>query len=132
MSESNNKVLICFAGFLDDANYLAAFKYDPDNEITLISMSNSIADSDRKKIEYIKSSINNEKTKALICYTIEGSIGRCLYYFISENKLYEVFINSNFCSSFQYGLNVYFFPKSNEYIFSCVDDIWYSFEKADT
>ena len=123
MSESNNEVLICFAGFSDVTNYIAAFKYNPDNEITLISMSNSIADSDGKKIEYIKSSINNEKTKALICYTIEGSIGRCLYYFINENKLYEVFINSNFCSSFQYGLNVYFFPKSNEYIFSCVDDL---------
>ena len=111
MSESNNEVLICFAGFSDVTNYIAAFKYNPDNEITLISMSNSIADSSGKKIEYIKSSINNEKTKALICYTIEGSIGRCLYYFISENKLYEVFINSNFCSSFQYGLNVYFFSK---------------------
>ena len=28
-----------------------------------------------EKKEYIKSSINNERTKALICYTINGSIG---------------------------------------------------------
>ena len=44
-------------------------------------------------------------------------------YVVNENKLYDIFINSNFCSTNAYGLNSYFFAKSNEFIFSCVDDL---------
>ena len=87
MSQSNNKVLVCFAGYSQFDSYIAAFKYNPDEQLTLISMSNSIVDSDRKKMEYIKSSINSERTKALICYTIFESKGKCLYYVVNENKL---------------------------------------------
>ena len=122
MSDSNNKVLVCFAGYSQFDSYIAAFKYNPDEQLTLISMSNSIVDSDRKKMEYIKSSINSERTKALICYTTFDSKGKCLSYDINDNKLYDISISSNFCSFNAYGLNSYFFPKSNEFIFSCVDD----------
>ena len=123
MKESNNIVLICFAGFSDISNYIAAFKYNPDEELSLISMSNSIEDSDGKNMEYIKSAINNESNKALVCYNILGSIGKCLYYDINQNELHDIFIDSNYCSFYVYGLNSYFFPKSNEFIFSCVDDL---------
>ena len=115
MFESNNKVLVCFAGFSDDSNYIAAFKYNPDDELSLVSMSNSIEDSNGYAMEYIKSSINSERTKALICYTTVGSNGKCLYYVVNENKLYNIFINSNYCSSNAYGLNSYYFAKSNEF-----------------
>lgn len=85
-------------------------------------MSNIVEEPDIKDLKYIKSSVNNDRTKSLICYNIETSKVKCLFYDIVENQLSNITIESNYCIPLSYGLNTYYFEKSNEYILSCVDD----------
>ena len=118
----NNKVLVCFFGITSLTYKIVGFTFNPDNNFTTINMTNFVEESDDKNLNYIKSSINNERTKVLICYNIETSKVKCLYYDIIENQLSNITIESNYCNPLSYGLNTYFFEKSNEYILSCVDD----------
>ena len=121
MHLSGSIVLSCFFGILDANSPIAVLNYNPDEDFSKVSMSNLVVDPDDKNIKYIKSSINNDRTKILVCYTVDIPKGRCLYYDINENILSNVFINSEYCSSEPYGINVYYFRENNEYIFSCVN-----------
>ena len=115
-------VLTCFFSFSEIISKIIALSYNPDEEFSTILGSNLFEEPDDKKLLYIKCSTNKEKTKALMCYTIETPKGKCVYYDINENTLSSIFIESSYCSSSNYGINVYYFQKTNEYIFSCVNN----------
>ena len=103
---------------------LSAYSLNPDNYFKYVCMSNLIIESDSKQISYIKSSINNDRTKILFCYSIESiAIIKCINYDINKNQdqLSEVFFTSNYCEPKLFGFNIYYFNEVNEYIFSCVN-----------
>ena len=118
----DTNVLTCFFSFSDITSKIIALSYNPDNEFSTVLGSNLFEEPDDKKLLYIKCSTNKEKTKALMCYTIETPKGKCVYYDINENTLSSIFIESSYCSSSNYGINAYYFQKTNEYIFSCVNN----------
>ena len=118
---SSDIVLSCIFCSIEAKNSIMALNYNPDNEFSKISLSNIVEDPDDESIKYIKTSTNNDRTKALICYSIETQKGRCLHYDINENILSSIFVESEYCNSEPYGINAYYFEEPNEYVFSCVN-----------
>ena len=126
VSSSIGIVLACFCGYQDSEEAAMVIAFDPDNEFSSILVSNTYKDSDEKKIKYISSAVNKDKTKALFCFVMkndkkEDKAAKCLNYDINNNILSNVTIESDYCSFSLYGLKVYYFDKANEYVFSCVD-----------
>ena len=106
-----NKVLTClFVIKYELYSILSAYSLNPDNYFKYVCMSNLIIESDSKEISYIKSSINNDRTKILFCYSIE-SIAKIKFinYDINtnENQLSEVFFTSTHCELKLFGFNIY-------------------------
>ena len=106
-----NKVLTCLFVFKYELySILSAYSLNPDNYFKYVCMSNLIIESDSKEISYIKSSINNDRTKILFCYSIESiAIIKCINYDINKNQdqLSEVFFSSNYCEPKLFGFNIY-------------------------
>ena len=118
--KSNNygKILTCFFGCIFSP---IAMSFNPDNDFSRLLHSNETKSSNEDQIKFISSSINLDKTQALVCFINAISEGKCFYYNLNENIMTELSRASNNCSLSGYGLNTYFFEKNNEYIFSCVD-----------
>ena len=126
VSSSIGIVLACFCGYQDYKEAAMVISFDPDNEFSSNLVSNIYMDPDEKKIKYISSAVNKDKTKALFCFVMksdemEDETAKCLNYDINNNILSNVTIESDYCSFSLYGLKVYYFDKANEYVFSCVD-----------
>ena len=117
-SSANIKSLVCFINGISRNSYYfnQDFQYVFTAEAPIFEKEFSAA-------KVIKSCINDEQTKALVCYSLEDNEVnvKCFYYNSQQNKLSEIFINVNYCNTNIYGFNIFFFQQSNEYIFSCVD-----------
>ena len=117
-SDYFGKILTCFLGWY----FIPIAKsFIPEDNFSDLIKSNELEDQEYKKVQFISSSINHNKTQALICIINETPEGKCFYYNINENFIKELSLSSSYCSLDGYGLNTYFFEKANEYIFSCVD-----------
>ena len=117
-SDLYDKILTCFIGW---STIPIAKSFNPDDDFPDLFNSNEL-EVKEKKIQFISSSINHNKTQALVCTIDETPEGKCFNYKINENLITELSLSSSYCSLDGYGLNTYFFEKANEYIFSCVDD----------
>ena len=118
-SLTNGNLLTCFVASVFSK---LAISFYPDDNLSFLFKSDDLnEDSYNVNINFIKTAINKEKNKALFCYITDTPKGKCIYYDINENKLNETNIETSYCTSTGYGLNVYFFEKANEFIFSCVD-----------
>ena len=117
-SSTKGNVITCFIG---SSFVNLAISFNPDNNLTSLFKSNELYNSDEENINFIKTAINNEKNKAFFCYIANNLKGKCIYYDINKNILNKTNIETSDCTSTGYGLNVYFFEKANEFIFSCLD-----------
>ena len=124
-TSGNSKSLICFLNAINgNYNYFNAYAFDPDQNFNYVFMAKEVLiETEFSAAKVIKSCINDEQTKALVCYTLENNEVdvKCFYYNSQENTLSKIFINVNYCNTNIYGFNIFFFQQSNEYIFSCVD-----------
>jgi hypothetical protein len=124
-SSTNSKSLVCFVNvFIGNSSYFIAYAFNPDEDFEWVFTSESpLLETEFSIAKVIKSCINNEQTKALVCYSLEDNEinVRCFYYNSQENKLSKNIFNVNFCNTNIYGFNIFFFQQSNEFIFSCVD-----------
>ena len=119
------KNLVCFVNIKNSGIFTSvAVSFDPDNNFNYLSMSNNnLADSDGVEAHNFKSSVNNDKKYALICYSIESPKKvKCFSYDSIENTLGDVFYYNNKCDTNLFGFNNYYFEQSNEYIISCIDN----------
>ena len=126
ISSSIGIVLACFCGVQDYIESAMVIGFDPDKEFSINLISNIYRETDNKKLKYISSAVNKDKTKALFCFVMksdqkEDEAAKCINYDINNNALSNATIESDYCSFSLYGLNVYYFDKANEYVFSCVD-----------
>ena len=121
VSSSIGIVLACFCGIQDYLESVLVIGFDPDNDFSSNLASNLYMDPDEKKIHYISSSVNKDKTKALFCFVMESNTAKCLNYDINNNTLSNVIIESNDCYYSLNGLNTYYFEKAKEFVFSCID-----------
>ena len=121
----NDKSFVCFAnGRQYNTYFLTAFAFYPDQNFEFAFMPESpLYDNEISYANVIKSCINDEQTKALVCYSLENNENdvKCFYYNSQQNKLSQIFINVNYCNTNIYGFNIFFFKQTNEYIFSCFD-----------
>ena len=122
----NEKVLTCFTGiqlYADHFFYIIAFTFKFESSFKHLMTSPPFKESDLRDINVIKTTLNEEKTKAFVCYLIESpNKAKCLYFDIIENKFYDVFLIETRCNSKYYGLNIFYFKETKEFIFSCNDN----------
>ena len=111
------KILTCFIGW---STIPIVRSFNPDDDFLNLFDSNEL-EMKENKIQFISASINHNKKQALVCTIDKTSEGKCFFYKINENLITELSLSSSYCICDGYGLNTYFFEKSNEYIFSCVD-----------
>ena len=123
-SINNNKALTCFESIQADNNIIFAFSFNPES-FTLLSASYTyFHNENNKEATYIKTCINNERTKALICYSnVESGFLKCIYYEINDDKFTYLTLFSDFCNTNYFGYNIYFFNQRNEYILTCDNKI---------
>jgi hypothetical protein len=117
-SSNHGKILTCFVGCVFSP---IAMSFNPDEDFLDLFHSNETKGND-DIIKFISASINHNKTQALVCFINSNTERKCFYYNINENSMKELLLASHNCSLSGYGLNTYFFEKTNEYIFSCVND----------
>ena len=114
------KVLTCFQG-ISNFKSIVAFNLNPDNNFELLFKSELYPDSDNYDINYIKTSINSDNSKAFICFTHQSPNKlKCIYYDINENKFFNI-SSSTKCNIEYFGFNLNYFMSSNEYVLSCLD-----------
>ena len=120
-SSTYGKVLTCFES-LKNGNRLAAFTFKPENNnFNLLFMNNNfISNYFNKDAIYIKSALNNDKSKALICYSIENPALKCISYDINTKTFSETDLSNNECIVEYYGNNVNYFDKTNEYVLTWI------------
>ena len=64
----------------------------------------ALQNEDNKNAAYIKTCINDEKTRALICYSIVETMKlKCISYEINSNTFYNVALLATFCSTKFFG-----------------------------
>jgi len=123
-SSENTKYLVCFINAISYNNYyLNAYGFNPDQDFNFVFMATPLYETVFSFVKVMKSSINDDQTKALVCYSLENNEinVKCFYYNSKENKISEIFINVDYCNTNVFGFNIFFFQQSNEFIFSCVD-----------
>jgi len=122
---SNTKYLVCFINAISYNNYyLNAYGFNPDQDFNYVFMAQApLFEKVSSFTKVLKSSINDDLTKALVCYSLENNEinVKCFYYNSKENKISQIFINVDYCNTNVFGFNIFFFQQSNEFIFSCVD-----------
>ena len=120
------KIFSCFVciRLRNDYNfYITSFTFSIDTNFNYLMMSNPCLEPDLENINTIKTTLNEDKTKAFVCYSIENlSKVKCLYFDINENKFYDVFITESSCNSNYFGINLFYFKETQEFIFSCIDN----------
>lgn len=120
--ESSKNKIVCFFA-ISSTNYLfniIALEIDPNT----FSVTNSGATSGAQLL-YLSSSVGEDKSKALVCYVNIPGNANCYYYDFNEKKFSENFLFHVGCTPEIYSMNLYYFPQSKEYIFSCYDHSHY-------
>ena len=123
ISTKNGKILICFFNLKkDDISYIVASSFNPEESFEKINDSNYFPEPDNKELKSIKCSINYNKTKSLACYSIESPDKiKCVSYDVNENVINSTSLIIQSCGTKKFHFNIYYFEKSNEYIFSCLN-----------
>ena len=118
--KTSNKEIVCFSGIFETNFYIFAFKFNPTLR-TIKFKQTDFEIYEENYINYIYSSTNNDKTKALVCYITISALGKCLFYDIEYNQLSTILFEFDYCREDLYGISSYFFKESSEFIFSCID-----------
>ena len=120
------KILTCFIGIKlksENKNYIITLTFKMENDFIYLNTSNPYLESDNKNIYTIKTTLNEDKTKAFVCYSFENpNTAKCLYYDINENNFYDVFITETKCVSKYFAINLFYLKETKEFIFSCIDN----------
>ena len=122
LSEGNeNNVITCF--FISNSNnkYFSSVSFLPDSNFTVFSnytYNLGIKDFDIENLKSIKSA-HYYKTKALICLTNTAK-GKCIIYDSFSHQLTEINSELSGCKEYNYAINIYYFQKTKEFIFSCI------------
>ena len=121
-SSTYGKVLTCIVD-IQNVKRLAAYTFKPQNNNFVLLFMNDfhyINNYDNKNAIYIKSALNNDKSKALICYSVESPALKCLSYDINTKAFNDPQLSNTDCKVEYYGNNVNYFEKTNEFVLSWV------------
>ena len=71
------------------------------------------------KADCIKSSVNQNKTKAIFCLYLSGGESKCIFYDLNSEKN-DYNIGKKKCKTKPYCLKVNYFQEKEEFVFSCI------------
>ena len=130
ISSSRGKVLVCFESLMY-LYRLSVFIFDPEsnNEFELLEKNEGVSLNINVETSYIKSVLNGDKSKALVCYSIKTNSDnqlKCYNYNINSNS-FSYFNEAYFCNTQYFGFEIYFFEKANEFSVSCINTYKNSF-----
>ena len=101
-SNTYQNVVTCFesVNYNNANNKLTAFSFSPEQDFILRFMKVGDNNIENKEADYIKSVLNEDKTKALICYTIQNPDQlKCLYYDVVKNNFNDLSLFAEFCNT---------------------------------
>ncbi len=127
---SFGKVLTCFYQIATWPYEFCVTSFDPDsnfNKISSLATKYITFDYNKGMTSYIKSAVNEENKKALVCATIlqdsSGSHGgECLSYDIDSNNMGSFTKYGTACKSYAFGFQVNYFRETGNFVFSCFDN----------
>ena len=121
-SINSRNILTCFYQITwPDA--ITANSFELDNIISQNNQTQIIYKGDNNiGYGYFKSAVTKDKKKTLICYSQNGSGGRCLFYNFINNSFSEDKQYFYKCYNIPKAIHVDFYVKSKEFIFSCSDN----------
>ena len=95
ISSTKGKVFVCFE-IIKDIHIFSAFVFSPDNNFELFQEASlSIKNCNNEEVDatYIKSALNNDKSKAFICYSIETISSQLNYVsYDINNNIFTTFL----------------------------------------
>lgn len=113
---SNQHTLTCF-GVID--NKFVVFSFFPEEEFKFEKKANlNIRQDEIQNLKNVKSS-SYDKTKALVCPTTKDR-SFCIVYNALDDSFSTSIFNLTGCDDKIYAINLYYFEKSEEFIFSCI------------
>ena len=118
-SNSTEKLLTCFESM---NGIIFAFSFNPDNNFAMPQF-NIYEKGDDNNAKFIKSSVNKENTKSLVCYSIQIETSykvKCIYYDSTSNGFEITSLGIDICNENYFAFNNYYFPQTDEYIMTCV------------
>lgn len=113
---SQNLLLTCF-GVL--GNKFIALSFLPEEDFKFSKKASlNISEAEVTNIKSVKSS-SYDKKNSLVCITT-NSQSLCVSYNIVDDSFSPIIVNLTGCIDNIYGINLYYFEKSEEFIFSCI------------
>ena len=67
------------------------------------------------------STTNGDSSKAYVCYNSYDNIASCFYFDINLRKFSNLYKFGKNCKSDLYSININYFNKKNEFVFSCIN-----------
>ena len=114
-----NKI-ICMYYYNNYANYFKLLKLTISNRYNKITLDNEeIEELKAFKVDCIKSTVNQNKTKAIFCLYISSGEPKCIFYDLNSKKIYYD-ISKVKCKTKPYSLKVNYFHDKEEFAFSCI------------
>ena len=122
---TNNKdnYITCFYQYEKQSiKVIGELSFQPDKNFTYIEPRKYLElNCQNKIVEFASSTINDDKTKAYICYSAHSQKSTCFYYDINTREFSNIYVIGYQCTKSLYLFNLYYFRKTKEFIFSCVD-----------
>ena len=114
-------VITCFFVSQSDKKYFSSVSFLPDENFTVTSNYTYILDNNIYEITNIKfiRAARYDKIKSLIC--LSNIIrAKCIIYNSIDHQITETNSELTGCKDENYANSIYFFPKTKEFIFSCI------------
>jgi hypothetical protein len=115
-----NKI-ICMYYYTNIFNYYTLLNLEitkKSNKITLNIEENENLKS--LKVDCFKSTVNQNKTKAIFCLYTSDGVPNCIFYDINSKKIAYYDISKKTCRTKPYSLKVHYFHDKEEFVFSCI------------
>lgn len=102
----------------DDKQFLTQFFVDP-NDLSIINNIENKTITLTSFIKNLKSVININKKKALVCYMYDGPESFCTIYSIETKNFTEVKDYNVSCKPEPYAMNLYYMRETKQFLFFC-------------
>ena len=124
ITNDNNNYLTCFYQIKKDLYYIkiAEISFEPDNNFSYIEPRKYLDFNSDINFYYAFSVNNEDNSKTYVCYTQTSSIGSCFYFDINNREFSNIHSFGYQCRQDLFYINLNYFRKTKEFIFSCVDE----------
>jgi len=117
-------VLVCFMVIYSEGNKFCAISFHTEQNLEILSTNNFAFEQEFVNgIKIIRTS-SYDKTRILVCLIGDRETKFAIYNII-DNSLSQFIYSIQGCNPYFYSINLYFFDKPEEFVFSCIDSEQY-------